>query len=99
MAVQRYSVSMRNGTTRGATGQLLRGAVLTGSALALAATAAAQTASSPEELGEIVVTAQKRESTLQNTPISITAVSGGDMQDARHHRPHHRLRRRRPAFR
>ncbi len=79
MAVQRYSVSMRNGTTRGATGQLLRGAVLTGSALALAATAAAQTASSPEELGEIVVTAEKRESTLQNTPISITAVSGGDI--------------------
>jgi iron complex outermembrane recepter protein len=31
-------------------------------------------------LEEIVVTAEKRESTVQNTPISLTAVSGADIQ-------------------
>src|SRR5271156_2359802 len=41
-------------------------------------------ASHPEQetsLGEIVVTAQKRESTVQKTPISLTAISGQDLQD------------------
>ncbi len=33
-----------------------------------------------QELSEIVVTAEKRESTVQSTPISITAVSGSDLQ-------------------
>jgi outer membrane receptor protein involved in Fe transport len=32
------------------------------------------------QLEEIVVTAEKRESTVQNTPISLTAVSGADIQ-------------------
>jgi outer membrane receptor protein involved in Fe transport len=33
------------------------------------------------QLQEIVITAEKRESTVQNTPISLTAVSGADIQD------------------
>src|ERR1700736_4124614 len=31
-------------------------------------------------LEEVVVTAEKRESTVQKTPISITAISGADLQ-------------------
>jgi iron complex outermembrane receptor protein len=38
-------------------------------------------ADSSGALGEIVVTAQKRVSTVQETPISISAVSGQDLQD------------------
>src|ERR1700732_2048458 len=34
-----------------------------------------------DQLQEIVVTAQKRESTVQSTPISITALSGEMLQD------------------
>ncbi len=44
------------------------------------AQAAATVADAPEGLTEITVTAQKRESTLQNTPISISAVSGEELQ-------------------
>jgi iron complex outermembrane recepter protein len=33
------------------------------------------------QLEEIIVTAEKRESTVQNTPISLTAISGADIQD------------------
>src|SRR3984957_4839656 len=48
--------------------------------------ASAQQAATPVEgkgdaLEEIVVTAQKRESTVETTPISITALSGADLQD------------------
>jgi iron complex outermembrane receptor protein len=35
----------------------------------------------PSQLEEIVVTAEKRDSTVQNTPISLTAVSGQDIAD------------------
>jgi iron complex outermembrane recepter protein len=41
---------------------------------------AQQAHSDPNQLEEIVVTAEKRESTVQNTPISLTAVSGADIQ-------------------
>src|SRR5271156_6132434 len=34
-----------------------------------------------DQLQEIVVTAQKRESTVQATPISLTAITGQDLQD------------------
>jgi outer membrane receptor protein involved in Fe transport len=50
------------------------GAALVGS-LALSVSAWAD-----QELQEIVVTAEKRESTVQKTPISITAISGSDLQ-------------------
>src|SRR5258708_15904125 len=40
----------------------------------------AQLAPPSQELQEIVVTAEKRESTVQKTPISITAISGADLQ-------------------
>ena len=39
-----------------------------------------QTAAAADQLHEIVVTAEKRESTVQTTPISITAVTGEDIQ-------------------
>jgi iron complex outermembrane recepter protein len=42
---------------------------------------AQQTDSDTGRLQEIVITAEKRESTVQNTPISLTAVSGTDIQD------------------
>jgi iron complex outermembrane receptor protein len=41
--------------------------------------ASAAGASAPNELQEIVVTAEKRESTVQKTPISITAITGQDL--------------------
>jgi iron complex outermembrane receptor protein len=40
----------------------------------------AQLAPPSQDLQEIVVTAEKRESTVQKTPISITAISGADLQ-------------------
>ncbi len=48
-------------------------------ALSLGQSAMAQQSQSGQ-LEEIVVTATKRESTAQNTPISLTAVSGADIQ-------------------
>ena len=48
----------------------------------LAQTAIAQQSrSDSSQLEEIIVTAEKRESTVQTTPISLTAVSGADIQD------------------
>jgi iron complex outermembrane recepter protein len=41
----------------------------------------ARSDSSQQQLEEVVVTAEKRESTAQDTPISLTAVSGADIQD------------------
>src|SRR3977135_3200724 len=47
---------------------------------AMSGTVWAQLAPPSQELQEIVVTAEKRESTVQKTPISITAISGADLQ-------------------
>src|SRR6266478_6520915 len=51
-----------------------------GCCTALTGTVWAQLAPPSQELQEIVVTAEKRESTVQKTPISITAISGADLQ-------------------
>jgi iron complex outermembrane recepter protein len=48
---------------------------------ALAGAAPAQESTPTDTLHEIVVTATKRESTVQNTPISLTAVSGQEIQE------------------
>ena len=52
-----------------------------GCCTAFAGTVSAQVAPT-QDLQEIVVTAEKRESTVQKTPISITAISGADLQAA-----------------
>ncbi|MBS0366339.1 MAG: TonB-dependent receptor [Proteobacteria bacterium] len=59
--------------------RLLLGIALCGSSFgipALASAAAAGAATAEGELTEVVVTAEKRESTVQKTPISMTAISG-----------------------
>jgi outer membrane receptor protein involved in Fe transport len=58
-------------------------ALLGGTAIGFALEAHAQTApvaNSSTAISEVVVTAQKRTSTVQNTPVSITAVTGADLQ-------------------
>src|SRR6202167_2227455 len=62
-------------------GQLLKTVSAAVVGLAVAAGAAAQQENKSDQLEEITVTAQKRESTVQETPISITAITGQDLQD------------------
>src|SRR5258708_2173932 len=54
-----------------------------GCCAALTSTVWAQLAPPSQDLQEIVVTAEKRESTVQKTPFSITAISGSDLQAER----------------
>ncbi len=49
--------------------------------LVFAGGAIADQENASDQLQEIIVTAQKRESTVQSTPISITALTGQDLQD------------------
>ena len=68
-------------TVRGvalATSVFLAGLVLGSSPVVAQSTASAR-ASEDSQLAEIVVTAEKRESTVQKTPFSITAVSGDEL--------------------
>jgi iron complex outermembrane recepter protein len=56
--------------------------LITASAVGLMATAdaLAQQAGSADQLAEVVVTAEKRATTVETTPISITAVTGADLE-------------------
>ena len=59
------------------------GAILAG--LALAAPAAAQTAAAPnkvETVGEVIVTATRREEALSKVPVAVTAISGEQVRAA-----------------
>src|SRR5882757_8654625 len=62
---------------------LLVMASLSGNAFAAAATGAAGTGPEPEDKGlaEVVITAEKRESTVQETPISMSALSASQLQN------------------
>ncbi|WP_303697734.1 TonB-dependent receptor [Brevundimonas naejangsanensis] len=53
-----------------------------GCVAALATTAAAQTAEQPSDLGQIIVTATKRETNLRDTPIAIAVVSDETMKNS-----------------
>src|ERR1700679_882216 len=83
MVVRRLGSSMRGKPTRRVISP--GAALLAGTSSLLATLASAQTTATADDssggLAEIVVTAQKRSSTVQETPISITAVSGQDLQD------------------
>jgi outer membrane receptor protein involved in Fe transport len=59
---------------------LLGSAGLSLSAAAAPGDAPAPTVAPSDQLAEVVVTAEKRESTVQKTPISITALEGGALQ-------------------
>src|SRR5271154_492210 len=65
---------------RKAPGKMLRSVVVLISCSAGASVAFAQQVAT-EQLQEIVVTAQKRESTVQTTPLSITALTGQELID------------------
>jgi len=79
---QQRPISLRNSKRLSA---VVAGTALTGvlglfSALRVNADSTVAPESPSTTLEEVVVTAQKRVSTVQNTPISISAVSGADLQ-------------------
>jgi outer membrane receptor protein involved in Fe transport len=55
-------------------------AVCLSAAMTVAMTEARADSEEVGEVGEVVITAQKRVSTVQNTPISVATVSGGDLE-------------------
>jgi iron complex outermembrane receptor protein len=69
--------SLPGGTS---TARRLRGPISAALVGSWALSALAWADSTGAELQEIVVTAEKRESTVQKTPISITAISGSELQ-------------------
>ena len=60
-------------TNRKLVGQLIAAAVLTVTSIQLSA---------QQMLEEVIVTAQKREQSLQDVPISVSAFSGAALQEA-----------------
>ena len=62
-------------------GQVLKNLSVAVAGLAYAAGVLAEQENKSDQLQEIVVTAQKRESTIQKTPISMTAITGQELQD------------------
>jgi iron complex outermembrane recepter protein len=73
------SITTTRAARLAASGVLLAACALSGHAAAQTAGTAASAAEA-DSLQEIVVTAEKRESTVQKTPISITALTGADLQ-------------------
>ncbi len=61
--------------------QLLPTVIALGLSAGYAGQALAQQENSQDQLAEVVVTAQKRVSTVQETPISITAITGANLQE------------------
>src|SRR3984957_17958370 len=81
---QGLAVAARNGSEtshRMLSGRWVVAALLPLAALSTPHTARAAAAEAGEELQEIVVTAEKRASTVQETPISLSALSGADLQN------------------
>jgi iron complex outermembrane recepter protein len=81
---QGLAVAARNGSERSFRTLSVRWAVAALLPLALSTPHTARAAAAAEagdELQEIVVSAEKRESTVQETPISLSALSGSDLQN------------------
>jgi outer membrane receptor protein involved in Fe transport len=66
---------------RKTSGQILGFVTVSALGIACGSEALAQAEAKTDQLEQIVVTAQKRESTVETTPISITALTGQDLED------------------
>ncbi len=76
------SLIVATGVMIGVAGPAIAAADSPSSTAAGAPVAANSSTTTPSTLGEIVVTAEKRDATVQRTPISITALKGSDLLQA-----------------